>query len=95
MHVVNVAVLCLYQLTCFAFAGYMVYLQFEAYFKNRDVSSVSYKRFNDGAEDVYPTLSVCVVSYDGQLFRDSLGDSASSYWKFIRGAVDDNKNYGS
>lgn len=92
MHIVKIGILILFKLTCFVLVGHMVYLQFQEYVGNYDVSSVYYKKFNDDKDDVYPTFSVCLVLYDGQLFRDSLGNLSRSYWRFIRGLQENDTN---
>ena len=49
----------LLQITCLAATSFMVYKQFKLFVDNEDSSSVSYRKFNDKATDLYPTFSLC------------------------------------
>ena len=69
----------------------MVYIQLNQYFANEDVSSLLYRKFRSHNEDVYPTFSVCIVSYDGRLFEKKFGKNrSSSYAKYLLGQNKEN-----
>ena len=46
-------------LTCITLAVIYTYLQIKIYFDNEDVSSISFRKFENGNEDKYPTYSIC------------------------------------
>ena len=52
----------IFQLTCFTVAGYFIIQQFQVYYSNQDLSYVSYKKFNQMPNDLYPLLSFCVYT---------------------------------
>ena len=56
-----IAVRRLFEITCFALAGYMIYLQFQSYISNEDASSVLYQHFNARPDDIYPAYSICMI----------------------------------
>ena len=64
----------------------MVYEQCKIYIDNDDVSSLLYKKFKHHQEDVYPTFSICIVLYDGGMFKNRLGNLSIPYYHFVRGA---------
>ena len=82
------------QIVCFILAGYMVYVQFHAYFDNQNVSSTEYRRFKDGNEEIYPTFSICAVGGLKLILREtatffSPNQNATEYEKILKG-----KRYG-
>ena len=79
----------LFKIFLFILLAAMVYEQLKTYIKNDDVSSLLYKKYKHHKEDVYPTFSVCVVLYDGGIFKHELGDSSWPYWNFVRGLGED------
>ena len=82
----------MFKFALFAFLGYMVYIQLKEYFSNQDVSSLLYKKFQHHKEDIYPTFSVCIVSYNGRLFEEKLGNMTKLYWKYLRGKDESDEN---
>ena len=57
----------LFNTICFVILGYTIGLQLEKYFKNDDVSTISFKSFR---ENEYPTYTVCLEdNFDGDLFK--------------------------
>ena len=50
----------LFRIVCFTFVGYLCFLQFQEFYANRDSSEVSYRRFNEDQQDLYPTYSICL-----------------------------------
>ena len=54
----------LFKISCFLLAGYMTGELFQRYLDNRDASSFTYKTFNEKAQDIYPTFSVCFQGAD-------------------------------
>lgn len=69
MNFTNTIIKLIFQATCFILAGYTTVLQFRDYVSNQDVSYVTYKRFNERPQDVYPTFTICLYSASGQLFK--------------------------
>ena len=47
---------------CFSLAAYLIILQLQNYFRNDDVSSITFKQLNTNPEDHYPTFSFCLVA---------------------------------
>ena len=77
----------IFQLTCFFLAGYMVYVQFHAFFSNQDVSNITYKKFVDGTDSMYPTFSVCG---HGLIFNKWTFSSGQSYATVLKGVKETN-----
>ena len=61
----------IFQFTCFLLAGYMVYVQIKAYCANRDISITTYKDFENLAQDIFPTLTICARSWNGRIFNSN------------------------
>ena len=72
---------------CFGLLIFLVGIEFQKYFENNDVSSTYYKKFENHKEDVYPTFSFCIVSYNGRLFQGALGNLTKEYWRYTRGKI--------
>ena len=47
---------------CFSLAAYLIILQLQNYFRNDDVSSITFKQLNTNPEDHYPTFTFCLVA---------------------------------
>ena len=47
--------------------------QFNEYVKNEDTAAIEYRKFNDKEKDLYPTYSICFISYGkpGEHFDES------------------------
>ena len=57
----------LFNVFCFILLGYTVGLQVERYFRNEDVSTISFKSFKDNE---YPTYTICLEdNFNGDLLR--------------------------
>ena len=87
-----------FQLICFVLAGYMVYVQLKTYSANEDLSITTYKNFQNEAEDVFPTVTICAVSAVGKswiISKENMPDNHStrSYSRILDGAKDDDMNY--
>ena len=82
----------LFKIALFGLLTQMIYEQAKIYIDNDDVSSLLFKKFQHHQEDIYPTFSICVVYYDGGLFRPKLGESSKGYWNFIRGVGEFSRN---
>ena len=93
MSVVIKAAEILFKIALFGLLTEMIYEQAKIYIDNDDVSSLLFKKFQHHQEDIYPTFSICVVYYDGGLFKPKLGKSSIGYWKFIRGVGDFSRNF--
>ena len=92
---VNVTI-AFFKLNLFVFLGYMVYTEISQYFANEDVSSLLYKEFDSHDEDIYPTFSVCIVYFNGGLFKEKLKGLSRLYWKFLVGNdIRDKRNFSS
>ena len=90
---VNVTI-AFFKLNLFVFLGYMVYTEISQYFANEDVSSLLYKEFHSHNEDIYPTFSVCIVYFNGGLFKEKLKGLSRLYWKYLVGNdVRDKRNF--
>ena len=50
----------------------MITLQFQAYVANEDSSVVSYKTFNRGKDDAYPTFTICLTGHYGKILRGDI-----------------------
>ena len=65
-----------FSITYYFLAGYYSLLQVLDYIKNEDVSSVSYVKYNDEPDDMYPTFSICLwpdvddIEYEDNLYQD-------------------------
>ena len=90
----------LFQLVCFGVCFgstlYMVHKQFKSYIANEDSSSVSYRKFNDEATDLYPTFSFCFWFNDEKsMYKDEnfLGVEGVSnrvlYSNFLTGSLEE------
>ena len=60
-------------LACICMAAYMTYLQFNYYFNNDDVASISYRHFNEEEKDEYPTITLCLsdMKENGKIFNET------------------------
>ena len=57
-------------LACISLAVVYTYLQIKIYFDNEDVSSISFRKFENGNEDKYPTYSICFEdSFIHQIYK--------------------------
>ena len=58
---------------CICMAAYMTYLQFNYYFNNDDVASISYRHFNEEEKDEYPTITLCLsdMKENGKIFNQT------------------------
>ena len=80
-------------LACICMAAYMTYLQFNYYFNNDDVASISYRHFNEEEKDQYPTITLCLsdMKENGRIFNDTHAVFNSNsvtpllYEKFLKG----------
>ena len=59
----------IFQFTCFVLAGYLVFIQLKTYFANHDLSIIAYKNFQNEAQDIFPTFSICAVG-EGWILED-------------------------
>ena len=74
-----------FKFACFCLAGYLVYVQFDTYFGNKNVSNVEYQRFKDGEEDVYPTFSICAVGRWIYVDKRMPDHSTDEYSRILQG----------
>ena len=58
-----------FQIGCIILAGILGLEQFNQYSKNLDSTSVSYRKFNQAPVDAYPTYTVCIKSFFGDIFQ--------------------------
>ena len=74
-----------FQIVCFSVAGYFIVQQFQVYNSNQDLSYVSYKKFNDMPQDLYPLLSFCVYSSttNEMLMQDKMSNMNSTLTPFL------------
>ena len=73
----------------------MTYLQFKYYLNNDDLSSISYREFNDEEQDEYPIFSIGLLGSEGQIFKQSHEVFTShnvtreSYSNYLQGWLED------
>ena len=82
-------ILCLIA-TCFA-----VFRCFQTYLKNEDVCLVSFKRFNDNPDQIYPTITICILNPIQQEKLDRFGNGSydvTSFNKYLKGELE-NKEF--
>jgi hypothetical protein len=70
----------IFQITSFAFAAYMTYLQFERYMQNGDISSIQFRTFNYQKKDTYPSFSMCLKGLNGEMYEH---DQILSIWNDV------------
>ena len=86
---------------CFLMAGYMTVKQIVHFSENLDSSTISYKTFNDGPKDVYPTFTICLQPKDyvdfrkgillnSSYIRQTVGVTSVEYSATLIGGRDDN-----
>ena len=63
-----------FQLMCLAIFLVLVFFQIQAYFENKDTSTVGYRQFNNEERDLYPAVSLCLQSRDGGIFNKGNND---------------------
>ena len=82
----NKLVAAYYTLCIFATLGMIVYCLVE-YLKDKDVSSVDFKQFNEQEEYVYPTITLCFETQflGDRLNNDKIGLDEWSYSNFLNG----------
>ena len=89
---------CFYRISvfiCLASACYMTYLQFLYFLDNEDVVSISYQKFNKEEKDEYPSFSICLVGYKGEIFKssfytfESTNVTLESYQSYLLGDLED------
>ena len=66
-----------FQLICFLLASYMTYLQFSRYIANGDVSTITFRTFNNEEQDIYPSYSMCFKGSNGEIFKQ---EGIKSIW---------------
>ena len=71
----------LFYLACFILAGTLGLKQYLSYLKNEDSTSMTYRKFNEEPQDIYPTYTICIKSLYGDIFRkdDFLGIPGEVY----------------
>ena len=78
-------IILVFKFVCFSLAGYFVYVQFDTYFNNKNVSNVEYQRFKDSNDDVYPTFSICAVGRWIFVDKRMPKHSMDEYTRILRG----------
>lgn len=72
--------------TCFA-----VFRCFQTYLKNEDVCLVSFKRFNDNPDQIYPTTTICIINPIQKEKIEKFGngsDDVTSFNKHLKGELE-------
>ena len=87
--------LSIFQLTCFVLAAYMVFIQLKTYFANNDLSIIAYKNFQNEAEDIFPTFSICALGGSWILEDRSMPKNLSTdtYISILTGNLDPKSAY--
>ena len=65
----------------FVFSVILGYFQYQEYNDNHDISSVSYRKFNTGLKDIYPSVSICLYSSFGMIFKQDKNILGYEGWK--------------
>ena len=65
----------------FVFSVILGYFQYQEYNDNHDISSVTYRKFNAGLKDVYPSVSICLYSSFGMIFKQDKNILGYEGWK--------------
>ena len=78
-----------FQLLCVTAAIALVIWCTIEYSKNEDISEVTFKRFMDGPDSIYPDISVCVYDRfnESRLKEYDQNFTASSYAQFVGGKI--------
>ena len=77
-----------FSVVCFLATVHFVIECFKTYLKNEDVCLVSFKRFNENADQVYPTVTICISNPIQQKKLKSVGKgnyNASSFTQHLQG----------
>ena len=82
-------------LICLSSACYMTYLQFKYYLNNDDLASISKwnQRFNKEENDEYPTFTICLFGFRGEIIKKSheifnlANVTRYSYFEYLRGSL--------
>ena len=84
-----------FQFICFMLAGYMGYLQLKTYRANQDMSITTYKSFQNEAQDIFPTFTICAVGKSWILSNEKMpqNHSAYAYSRILDGDDNDSMNY--
>ena len=77
----------LYKFLCIAGSVIMTIFCFHKYSKNESVVSVTYKKFHDTPEDVFPSFSVCFENGENELFVDVNGFKNKDIVNMMRGVA--------
>ena len=72
MGCIATAVYAMFKITCISLAAYTIICLFQEYFSNDDVSYVTYQKFNERKQDVYPAFSICLYSLAGKLYKQEV-----------------------
>ena len=89
----------LFQFACFILAGYMAFEQLKFYIANHDFSSLSYRKFNAEADNLYPSYSFCIESKNGDIFnkghqlRGKAGHQHQMYYQMLEGEQELGKDF--
>ena len=78
----------------------MVVLYLTRFYKNEDVSSISFKKFRDGPDHDYPRFTICLTDkiFDrGDMFKSELENvynvTKSEYMKYLMGESKIDRNF--
>ena len=90
-----------FQMTCIGLVVFMIYQQFKLYMDNQNSSSVSYRKFHQSQQDVYPTFSLCLHSSQGGILMENNFDRLAmkgnkgidSYHRMLVGHDDINEEF--
>ena len=81
----------IFTILCFVATCIAVFKCFETYLKNEDVCLVSFKRFNDHPDYVYPTITICIINPVQQHKLNKFGNESvvniSSYTMHLKGEL--------
>ena len=71
-----------YALACIIAAIYYSFIQAQRYVRNEDSSIVSFKQLNQGPEDIYPDITICL---EGNHSNSGIESSSRNFSNYLKG----------
>ena len=72
----------LYLLACIVATIYYSFIQAQRYARNEDSSIISFKQLNQGPEDIYPDITICL---EGHHFNSGIESSVRDFSDYLKG----------
>ena len=87
-----------FKFVCLTAAVSMIIYCTNDFLENNNISEVSFLRFNQDEESIYPQLTICLLNefslLDDKLKQLGKGINTSSYIRFLKGEIWDNRMVG-